>query len=419
MPPDARCPAQPRYLPRQRLTGSQEMFPKRPEGRRTQLGWSRLTALSPAGVTEAYARSCLHLGLGELDLPIAARHADAVEQESFRYFDRPARRHGLIVGHRRTPADVLAGACTATWSLMSTAFSHRPRTRRQGQRSRAGSAAPAWHCPTAASMNCAGSRPRPATHWPWTRFFWRLHVETACRRGGAVALTPDDLDPEQCLIRLREKSETMRWQPISLTLMRHLPVRGESRGGLGNGQRLLRYTNGMPITKKRYDHLWRRLGEQLPWGDTLQVSNVLDPAHHTHLGSGTSGTPSPAPTPAAPTAAARPAPRRPTSTPACRRSPPRWSASRTRSPRRKDGDRHGRCHRRRVFRGRPGPAWPGPGAGHWTGRRGPVPPAARPSGPSGPGRCPPRNSRSGGIVRFPGSRRGSHCGSQVVGFWHG
>ena len=81
----------------------------------------------------------------------------------------------------------------------------------------------------------------------------RLHMETACRRGGALALTPDDLDPEQCLIRLREKGETIRWQPVSPTLMRHLLAHGQSRGGLGNGQRLLRYANGKPITKKRYE----------------------------------------------------------------------------------------------------------------------------------------------------------------------
>ena len=30
----------------------------------------------------------------------------------------------------------------------------------------------------------------------------RLHTETACRRGGALALRPADLDPDQCLIRL-------------------------------------------------------------------------------------------------------------------------------------------------------------------------------------------------------------------------
>jgi hypothetical protein len=45
----------------------------------------------------------------------------------------------------------------------------------------------------------------------------RLHTETACRRG-ALALRPDDLDPDQCLIRLQEKGEAIRWQPISPTL---------------------------------------------------------------------------------------------------------------------------------------------------------------------------------------------------------
>lgn len=34
----------------------------------------------------------------------------------------------------------------------------------------------------------------------------RLHTETACRRGGALALRPRDLDPDQCLIMLRERA---------------------------------------------------------------------------------------------------------------------------------------------------------------------------------------------------------------------
>jgi integrase len=50
----------------------------------------------------------------------------------------------------------------------------------------------------------------------------RLHTETACRRGGALGLRPRDLDVEQCLIFLREKGGTARWQPVSPTLMRHL-----------------------------------------------------------------------------------------------------------------------------------------------------------------------------------------------------
>lgn len=100
----------------------------------------------------------------------------------------------------------------------------------------------------------------------------RLHFETACRRGGTLALTPEDLDPGQCIIRLREKGGTERWQPVSPTLMTHLLAHAESRGGLDSGERLLRYRDGRPITGRRYDYLWRRLGEHLPWVRTQHVS---------------------------------------------------------------------------------------------------------------------------------------------------
>jgi integrase/recombinase XerC len=100
----------------------------------------------------------------------------------------------------------------------------------------------------------------------------RLHVETACRRGGALALTPQDIDADQCLIRLHEKGGTVRWQPVSPTLMSHLLAHGEGRGGLESGQRLLRYANGRPISARRYDHLWQRLGQQLPWVAAQQIS---------------------------------------------------------------------------------------------------------------------------------------------------
>jgi integrase len=99
----------------------------------------------------------------------------------------------------------------------------------------------------------------------------RLHTETACRRGGALALTPADLDPEQCLIRLREKGETVRWQPVSPTLMAHLQHHAEQRRAPAHGQ-LLRYATGQPITSRRYDHLWVRIGKHLPWVATQQIS---------------------------------------------------------------------------------------------------------------------------------------------------
>jgi len=99
----------------------------------------------------------------------------------------------------------------------------------------------------------------------------RLHTETACRRGGALALRPADLDPDQCLILLREKGETVRWQPVSPTLMARLVQHGQQRHAERDGQ-LLRYTSGQPITSRRYDHLWARLGAHLPWVATQGIS---------------------------------------------------------------------------------------------------------------------------------------------------
>ena len=92
----------------------------------------------------------------------------------------------------------------------------------------------------------------------------RLHTETACRRGGALALRPRDLDPDQCLVLLREKGETVRWQPVSPTLMGRLIEHGRERHAPPDGQ-LLRYAGGQPVTSRRYDHLWTRLGRHLPW----------------------------------------------------------------------------------------------------------------------------------------------------------
>jgi len=99
----------------------------------------------------------------------------------------------------------------------------------------------------------------------------RLHTETACRRAGALALRPRDLDGIQCLILLREKGETMRWQPVSPTLMTHLR-RHAVQHGTAPGEQLLRSLSGSPITSRRYDYLWSRLGKHLPWVATQQIT---------------------------------------------------------------------------------------------------------------------------------------------------
>jgi integrase/recombinase XerC len=106
---------------------------------------------------------------------------------------------------------------------------------------------------------------------PLDTLLLRLHIETACRRGGALALRPIDLDPVQCRILLREKGETQRWQPVSPTLMAHLQQHARERHAPPNG-RLLRKNNGKPITHRRYDYLWGRLSEHLPWVASQQIS---------------------------------------------------------------------------------------------------------------------------------------------------
>jgi integrase/recombinase XerC len=111
----------------------------------------------------------------------------------------------------------------------------------------------------------------PAAAAARRRLILRLHTETACRRGGALALRPADLDRQQCLIMLREKGETVRWQPVSPTLMAAL-VRHAAERHAPPGGRLLRYADGRPVTYRRYDGLWVRIGRQLPWVRTQQIS---------------------------------------------------------------------------------------------------------------------------------------------------
>ncbi|WP_083863540.1 tyrosine-type recombinase/integrase [Nocardia exalbida] len=107
----------------------------------------------------------------------------------------------------------------------------------------------------------------------------RLHIETACRRGGALALRIRDLDPHYSQIYLREKGETARWQPISPTLMHHLqdhtrqrPPHQTARSGKPEDASVLRYQNGRRLTDRRYDNLWNRIGEHLPWVAAYNVS---------------------------------------------------------------------------------------------------------------------------------------------------
>ena len=100
----------------------------------------------------------------------------------------------------------------------------------------------------------------------------RLHLETACRRGGALGLRLADLDARWCLVRLREKGGTVRWQPVSPTLAVALDRHARARGAVHGHDALLRQADGRPIGSRHYDALWNRIRALLPWADAHGVS---------------------------------------------------------------------------------------------------------------------------------------------------
>ncbi len=69
-----------------------------------------------------------------------------------------------------------------------------------------------------------------------------------------------DLEETQCLVYLREKDGTSRFQPVSPTLTRLLVSHADERGATHPDGPLLRYRTGEPITKRRYDYLWSGSG---------------------------------------------------------------------------------------------------------------------------------------------------------------
>ncbi|MGY2116554.1 tyrosine-type recombinase/integrase [Nocardia gipuzkoensis] len=100
----------------------------------------------------------------------------------------------------------------------------------------------------------------------------RILIETACRRGGLLGLTVDDLNVEDCLVRLREKGGTTRWQPVSPTLMQTIVEHVDSRGGAESTRRVLRYRDGRPIGVRRLDGLFKRIKRIHPWAAALGIS---------------------------------------------------------------------------------------------------------------------------------------------------
>lgn len=93
-----------------------------------------------------------------------------------------------------------------------------------------------------------------------------------------VALTLADLDTTNSQVALHEKGGTLRWQPVSPTLLAALRQYASARGAQNPSDQVFRYlvrkgdTVGAPLTRHRYNTLANRWQKALPWAAQYAVS---------------------------------------------------------------------------------------------------------------------------------------------------
>lgn len=93
--------------------------------------------------------------------------------------------------------------------------------------------------------------------------------ETACRREGILHLKVEDIHPAPSVV-LYEKYQEQREIPVSERLARALRAHAEHRHP--GCPRVFHFANGRCLTHRRFDTMFHRVGEHLPWAKTLGVS---------------------------------------------------------------------------------------------------------------------------------------------------
>jgi site-specific recombinase XerD len=98
---------------------------------------------------------------------------------------------------------------------------------------------------------------------------FQLLRETACRRGGAIALSAGDLAPATRTARLTEKYGRQRWVPISAHLMERLVAHQAARHP--GCDRVLHRKGGGHLNDKWFEGFGHRI-QQLAWAAELGVT---------------------------------------------------------------------------------------------------------------------------------------------------
>lgn len=100
-----------------------------------------------------------------------------------------------------------------------------------------------------------------------------FHRETAARQAGAIALRIMDININRPSVLLREKGGHEREVPISAMLAHRLLDHSRSRGGVTPEDSVFRYRKETPVTRRRYNTLFGRVQDVLPWAKRLGVSS--------------------------------------------------------------------------------------------------------------------------------------------------
>jgi integrase len=93
----------------------------------------------------------------------------------------------------------------------------------------------------------------------------RFHLESGARREGALNLRLGDLDLRRSTALLREKFGLEREQPLPPSLVAALESHARGRGASGGQAPVFRTKRGDPVTRRRYNTLFDRAQEVLPW----------------------------------------------------------------------------------------------------------------------------------------------------------
>lgn len=99
-----------------------------------------------------------------------------------------------------------------------------------------------------------------------------FHRETAARMGGALTLRVCDVNPARSSVLLREKYGHEREVPLSPSLIRQCLAHAEQRAVASSADTLFRYRSGAPLTRRRYNSIFKRVQTELAWAGRLGVS---------------------------------------------------------------------------------------------------------------------------------------------------